>query len=496
MYEPMNEKPEVYSLQKGEEGWQLSRRDFLKAAGATAVAVRLGCAIQPGFAADADSSCKTLSSHDSPILGIEFNPDSGSIVSIDGHGSVKLWSVPEGKLINDRAQFDPEPILFSSDGKVLYLNKTHSGDEGNLSIKHDFYKYDSATLFWKKNRRGIYSWEDTTKEVVISNLSADEEYIFICNEDNKIIRIPVANHDENSYLKEDGERSLSWKPEWLFCLRNGGLLAGSSECFTVIPFEAFSFTYHSDSVYTAAAGKPFLFHDQTHLLIQDKRTVNLYELTTGECIRTCQADSDIVDCLIFPGDLNIFVTTEDHSIKKISLPAFETVWEQKMDWSVENAAISPDGSLCVLKVRDSIFILSSEDGEKIREFDCIASDSGEALLRISPDGNVLAITQDNYLAFYSLPDGTFLGCPFDKKNIKETEKGIEVQEVNAVTGKVVTRQLPCGAAIPAGAVCTCNCVAGSVCSCVGYTTCSCDGHKSCSCNSHHTSYSYSYWYPN
>jgi hypothetical protein len=50
-----------------------------------------------------------------------------------------------------------------------------------------------------------------------------------------------------------------------------------------------------------------------------------------------------------------------------------------------------------------------------------------------------------------------------------------------------TYHLPCGSPIPAGAVCTCNCVVvPKACSCVGHQSCSCVGHQSCSCVGHQT----------
>jgi uncharacterized protein YraI len=52
-----------------------------------------------------------------------------------------------------------------------------------------------------------------------------------------------------------------------------------------------------------------------------------------------------------------------------------------------------------------------------------------------------------------------------------------------------TYHLPCGAPIPPGAVCVCNCVEVPACSCEGYTACDCDTF--CSCES-----VYHYWYPN
>jgi len=65
---------------------------------------------------------------------------------------------------------------------------------------------------------------------------------------------------------------------------------------------------------------------------------------------------------------------------------------------------------------------------------------------------------------------------------------IKIESVN-VNGVTETFYLPCGSAIPSGAVCVCNCVASAApCSCDG--VCSCDGHTTCTCDSVH------YWYPN
>lgn len=54
-----------------------------------------------------------------------------------------------------------------------------------------------------------------------------------------------------------------------------------------------------------------------------------------------------------------------------------------------------------------------------------------------------------------------------------------------------TYSAPCGTPLPAGAVCTCDCVSvpAGGCTCVGHTSCSCVSDKGCSAVSH-------YWYPN
>jgi hypothetical protein len=85
--------------------------------------------------------------------------------------------------------------------------------------------------------------------------------------------------------------------------------------------------------------------------------------------------------------------------------------------------------------------------------------------------------------------------PTPLPNEKPTGKDGITYKFTDLYGNTHTYTLPCGAPLPEGAVCTCNCV--SVCSCVGYVapSCSCDKHKGsggsvCTCNL------VTYWYPN
>lgn len=82
--------------------------------------------------------------------------------------------------------------------------------------------------------------------------------------------------------------------------------------------------------------------------------------------------------------------------------------------------------------------------------------------------------------------------PTPLPNTKPTgDEGITYKYTD-LYGNTYTYTLPCGAPIPAGAICSCNCV--SLCSCVGYVApCSCDSHSPgsiCTCNL------VTYWYPN
>ena len=59
------ERPEVYAIRQDGENWQLSRRDFLKAAGIGAAAVSFGGRfVRPAYAADdLETLCKSSPAH-------------------------------------------------------------------------------------------------------------------------------------------------------------------------------------------------------------------------------------------------------------------------------------------------------------------------------------------------------------------------------------------------------------------------------------------------
>ena len=77
----------------------------------------------------------------------------------------------------------------------------------------------------------------------------------------------------------------------------------------------------------------------------------------------------------------------------------------------------------------------------------------------------------------------------------DTKEGTTVSRYDRATGTVTTMTLPCGAAVPAGAVCVCNCVAAPIYDVVR-TICTCDLVCTCDTVSTGTTYTYTYWYPN
>jgi WD40 repeat protein len=131
---------------------------------------------------------------------------------------------------------------------------------------------------------------------------------------------------------------------------------------------------------------------------------------------------------------------------------------------------------------------------------------------ITPDGSLLISgSEDKTIRLWSLPDGKFLtnlvDLAINYKHVEGTSyKGTDIY------GRTITFTLPCGSPIPPGAVCTCNCVPGSMTipnnylqryNTQGYCTCDliCTCNTVCTCQSvgrGYGGYTYtiSYWYPN
>jgi WD40 repeat protein len=176
-------------------------------------------------------------------------------------------------------------------------------------------------------------------------------------------------------------------------------------------------------------------------------------------------------------------------------------------------AITPNGKLLVSGGQDKLVRLwSLPDGALLKTLP--GHTGGVLALSISPDGKTLASAgADKTIKLWSLPDGAPLPtCLMDVMASQPEAKGIQYSRA------VASYTQACGTPIPAGAVCTCNCVAGGTCACVGHKSCSCVGHvavpacscvghvaapscscvghSSCSCVSYSSGGGGHYWYPN
>ena len=162
---------------------------------------------------------------------------------------------------------------------------------------------------------------------------------------------------------------------------------------------------------------------------------------------------------------------------------------------------TPDGTAAVIFAVDSdrinLNLISMEDGAVLKQVEAGISETNGSPLAVAADGTKLAVGVGKSIIFYSLPDLKVIGCPVDLTVMPDDRDAVEVSGVDPVSGETITYTLPCGAPIPAGAVCTCNCVAGGVPTVKPTAKPTAVPTKApCSCNSNVTTYSSHYWHPN
>ncbi len=151
----------------------------------------------------------------------------------------------------------------------------------------------------------------------------------------------------------------------------------------------------------------------------------------------------------------------DNTIKLWDLPegALRKTLEGHRD-EVKALAISPDGKLLASGSNDNTIKLWGLPEGALRKT-LEGHRHWVRALAISPDGKLLASgSGDETIKLWSLPNGEIKNCLVDLKATYSSSKGVTYQHKNE-NGQVVTYTGPCGSAIPSGAVCTCNCVAGS-----------------------------------
>ena len=143
----------------------------------------------------------------------------------------------------------------------------------------------------------------------------------------------------------------------------------------------------------------------------------------------------------------------------------------------------------ILLGEKAVCLISMSDGALLR-YRLINGDpdDGVGCVAMSKDGKKAAVSVSKAILFLSLPDLEILSCPIDLSEVKDDVNGIEISVKDPDSGKKIKYTLPCGAAVPEGAVCTCNCVSGR-------GGCSCDSHGKSNGNGRSNSGRH-YWHPN
>ena len=440
-----NEKPEVYALHRDDGSWQISRRDFLKAAGIGAAVVSAGlCSgfLQP-VSADEESLeniCRNAPAHDKDIQGICTSADGKYLIS---------WS-----RTNSGTKFK----CWDFENYVLVGTHSHSRPASN-----------SAPGFIKKKSAVTYCFDSQRDNIYYMDLPA---------------------------LSAGTIRSVSLK--------------GNKTALTAVT------AAKNGNIYAATDGKLLIARAKTGTDKYEKAVT----LDIGKKITKCAAfdggkklfasfgsegcgivdteDGSVSDPFPFcrdfavlPGETAVLLAAEEEGgsshLCLYSLTGGGLIWDCFGEHDYHKTAVTPDGAIAVLTTDLTVELRELADGSFLAEENFNNQFSFTSDIAVSGDGTKIACCYGNSILFISLPDLKLIGCPLDIKEMKDNKKGVEVIGKDVLTGKEVHYTLPCGAAVPSGAVCTCNCVAGRGGCAVN---CSCNGHSSSK------SYGSSYWYPN
>jgi len=136
------QEPQIFALTRDAAGYRLDRRGFLKAASlAVAAAALPSCSDKPQRPPGnkmlvADGNLDRLPrAHRSIVSSLSLSAD-GKLLASGGSGEVKLWALPEGKLISALSSprtdlpSDVVTAFLSSDGKLLVSGTAGAGKGG------------------------------------------------------------------------------------------------------------------------------------------------------------------------------------------------------------------------------------------------------------------------------------------------------------------------------------------------------------------------------
>lgn len=209
-------------------------------------------------------------------------------------------------------------------------------------------------------------------------------------------------------------------------------------------------------------------------------TVLIWELPSGVPLMRITASAEVTGLAVSPNDRMVASGGSDGSIKLWSLPyprLLSTLIGHS--GSVSALAFSADGRVLISGGDDkTIRSWNAADGTATGVQTAAHTDILTAI-GLTRDGQLISASKDKSVKLWNTANGlAFAMCMIDLAANGSSVTG------SKYTLDGVTYTVPCGTALPAGAVCSCNCVPGSACSCVAYSPCSCVCvlYGICTCN--------------
>ncbi|MHB0875949.1 MAG: WD40 repeat domain-containing protein [Anaerolineae bacterium] len=536
------ETPEVYAVRRRPDGWSFDRRRLLAGAGAavaatatvacglsnsardvmaTAVATAstedgavalptatAGAAATPAPAATTapagaaaptavpvslEAACTGFAAHMASVHSLVITPDGALLATAGDDKVLKRWDLPAGGLRGSVECLAPvvctpagtylvtsvrvgeASLIAPATGNVMMSLLTGSGEVTALAVSAN-----GKHLVVGDSNGGITDWAlSDGARMTGSDPTVDEGTQLLVLE--QYIGVAILG----LAVSPDGMRLASGDA-------NGGLKlwdiwTGSGLVADLPGHDGFVYglAFTPDGSLLASAGKDGI--------------VRLWS-TQGELVKELTPDTGVVLYLAFNPAGTVLACSGQGKVTLWSLPDGEAIGAiETFGETISPIAISPDGKVLACGNQDGVLQLCSLDD--VSDVAYHPAHTGlVSALAFSPDGSLLfSGGQDGAVKLWAMPDGELRACLADLAAVSSVARASTYSSNDTGSGGSVTYTLPCGSAMPAGAVCVCNCVAGSApaCGTVGDSgSCSCDTYAApCDCDSY-TSGGSHYWYPN
>jgi WD40 repeat protein len=476
-----SEKPEIYSIRKSKKGISFSRKEFI----GVLSAIGVGAALTPYDHNDekienTGAIVSGFIAHSTAVLSANYSPDGKILASGSQNGEIKLWTLPEAKLLS----------LFKEHSSAVY--STNFSQDGKMLVSGSI---DKTIKIWSVINKKL---GDSLK----SNINAINTVCF--NLDGTIL---AAGGDKITLYKAPGGgkiktlkgrstvNSLKFSPDGRFLIsgsRDKTIKIWSTSDWRLIK----TLTGHDDSVISIDISR------NGKIIASGSRdkSIKLWSFTDGELLATLNGHTDYVFSVSFSPDNKLLASgSKDKTIK---------LWSVE-DKKILNTLEGHSGPVYSVSFHpENTELVSCSDDKTIRIWKL--PDGKPSYLLFDP--SLIDRTSSRQIkemgpSIFTLPCGSPIPanatCICDCVATSRTYPGTEmVCTCNTIT-------VPIGTTLTGNMVCVCDTITvGSYqkpaetkdCSCNTVETCRCNRvctcDTICSCNNNQAYYYVSYWYPN
>ena len=423
-----DEEPEIYAVSKKQDGRIITRRAFLGRMGFGAAGAAAGLASPPRVSAEEAAPaepedngntvpqkieklfCGPFRAHEGTVSCLAVSPDGLVLASGSMDKTVKIWSLPDGRLIQTLNGHTEEvaSLAFSPDNETLV--------SGGL---------DETVRFWSPGAgKAGEPLQRALRKIHAVAFSPDGKMLaFASQEEVNLWSFPKLEVIMTLSGHINAVTSLAFSPD-------GRYLASSSKDESII----------------------------------------LWSMPDGKQVRSFNGHWDAVEAVTFtPDGKNLISVSWDGKIFVWSLterrPISKIRWENN---TVRTLCLSRDGTRIAAAGFGEIRLWSFPEGKELKSLEGHAGPV--TALAFTADGrHLISGGEDQAIKLWTLPDGDPNWCLFDSEAAQD---GTRVRNCRQTGSGTIT--LPCGTPVPAGATCICNCIASSLSYHVTTSVCVCD----------------------